>query len=76
MNVPKIKGTHYAMKSAMLAAEAIWDKIEAGDSSTQGIIKFADFSMFASFIINFFFLCIKGVAIFFCFSMYQGRIQG
>ena len=38
MNVPKIKGTHYAMKSAMLAAEAIWDKIEAGDSSTLGII--------------------------------------
>jgi len=50
--VPKIKGTHYAMKSAMLAAEAIWDKIEAGDSSTLGIVKFADFSMFASFLIK------------------------
>jgi len=37
MNVPKIKGTHNAMKSAMLAAEAIWDKLEAGDSNTEGI---------------------------------------
>ena len=55
MNVPKIKGTHYAMKSAMLAAEAIWDKIEAGDSSTLGIVKFADFSMFASSLIKLFF---------------------
>ena len=36
MNVPKIKGTHNAMKSAMLAAEAIWDKLEAGDSATEG----------------------------------------
>ena len=36
MNVPKIKGTHNAMKSAMLAAEAIWDKLEAGDSNTEG----------------------------------------
>ena len=39
MNVPKIKGTHNAMKSAMLAAEAIWDKLEAGDSNTEGQIK-------------------------------------
>jgi len=37
MNVPKIKGTHNAMKSAMLAAEAIWDKLEAGDSATEGV---------------------------------------
>jgi len=37
MNVPKIKGTHNAMKSAMLAAEAIWDKLEAGDSTTEGV---------------------------------------
>ena len=36
MNVPKIKGTHNAMKSAMLAAEAIWDKLAADDSITQG----------------------------------------
>jgi len=37
MNVPKIKGTHTAMKSAMLAAESVWDKIQAGDSVTEGI---------------------------------------
>jgi len=37
MNVPKIKGTHTAMKSAMLAAEAVWDKINAGDSLTEGV---------------------------------------
>jgi len=37
MNVPKIKGTHTAMKSAMLAAEAVWDKIQLGDSVTEGI---------------------------------------
>jgi len=37
MNVPKIKGTHNAMKSAMLAAEAIWDKLAADDSITQGV---------------------------------------
>ena len=36
MNVPKIKGTHNAMKSAMLAAEAVWSKLEAGDSNTEG----------------------------------------
>jgi electron-transferring-flavoprotein dehydrogenase len=37
MNVPKIKGTHYAMKSGMLAADAIWDKLELGDSNTEGV---------------------------------------
>jgi len=37
MNVPKIKGTHTAMKSAMLAAEAIYAKIAAGDSETEGV---------------------------------------
>ena len=36
MNVPKIKGTHSAMKSAMLAADAVWDKLQAADSITQG----------------------------------------
>lgn len=29
MNVPKIKGTHNAMKSAMLAAESIFDTIQS-----------------------------------------------
>jgi len=37
MNVPKIKGTHTAMKSAMLAAEAVFAKINAGDSVTEGV---------------------------------------
>ena len=37
MNVPKIKGTHTAMKSAMLAAEAVFTKITAGDSVTEGV---------------------------------------
>lgn len=38
MNVPKIKGTHTAMKSGMLAAEAIFPKItaESLDSETAG----------------------------------------
>ena len=36
MNVPKIKGTHNAMKSGIIAAEAVYDKIEANDSETQG----------------------------------------
>ncbi|HLI12926.1 MAG TPA: electron transfer flavoprotein-ubiquinone oxidoreductase [Alphaproteobacteria bacterium] len=31
LNVPKIKGTHGAMKSAMLAAEAIFDVLAEGD---------------------------------------------
>jgi len=37
MNVPKIKGTHTAMKSGMVAAEAVWDKLLAGDSETEGV---------------------------------------
>lgn len=38
MNVPKIKGTHTAMKSGMLAAEAVFPKItaESLDSETTG----------------------------------------
>jgi len=37
MNVPKIKGTHTAMKSGMLAAESIFEAIQRGDSETSGI---------------------------------------
>ena len=33
VNVPRIKGTHTAMKSAMLAAEAAFDAISAGRSN-------------------------------------------
>ena len=36
MNVPKIKGTHTAMKSGMLAAESIFEAIQRGDSETSG----------------------------------------
>ena len=32
MNVPKIKGTHNAMKSAMLAAESIFDTMESEET--------------------------------------------
>jgi len=37
MNVPKIKGTHTAMKTAMVAAEAVYNKLQAGDSATEGV---------------------------------------
>uniref|UniRef100_A0A8C3FZQ0 Electron transfer flavoprotein-ubiquinone oxidoreductase n=1 Tax=Cyclopterus lumpus TaxID=8103 RepID=A0A8C3FZQ0_CYCLU len=39
MNVPKIKGTHTAMKSGMLAAEAVFPKVTAEglDSETAGL---------------------------------------
>ena len=33
LNVPKIKGTHTAMKSAMTAAEAIFPRLKAGDAA-------------------------------------------
>lgn len=34
VNVPKIKGTHNAMKSGMLAAEAAWDALKDGDEGS------------------------------------------
>jgi electron-transferring-flavoprotein dehydrogenase len=34
LNVPKIKGTHTAMKSGMLAAEATWAALSSTDSGT------------------------------------------
>ena len=30
VNVPKLKGIHYAMRSGMLAAEAIYEQLKAG----------------------------------------------
>lgn len=36
LNVPKIKGTHTAQKSGMLAADAIFDNISRGVFSTEG----------------------------------------
>ncbi len=35
MNVPRIKGSHNAMKSGMLAAEAAFDAVQAGQASTE-----------------------------------------
>ena len=36
MNVPKIKGTHNAMKSAMVAAESVYNSIHNEESPTLG----------------------------------------
>jgi len=38
MNVPKIKGTHTAQRSGMLAAEAIVEAVQAGDQETAGLM--------------------------------------
>ncbi|KAK6626365.1 hypothetical protein RUM43_006676 [Polyplax serrata] len=37
LNVPKIKGTHNAMKSGMLAAESAFEALQNTESSTKGI---------------------------------------
>jgi len=37
MNVPKIKGTHLAMKTSMLAAESVWETLQEGTSPTEGV---------------------------------------
>uniref|UniRef100_A0A914USS8 Electron transfer flavoprotein-ubiquinone oxidoreductase n=1 Tax=Plectus sambesii TaxID=2011161 RepID=A0A914USS8_9BILA len=37
MNVAKLKGSHTAIKSGMLAAEAIFDEIGKGESATTGL---------------------------------------
>lgn len=34
MNVAKIKGTHTAMKSALVAAESVYEALDNADSST------------------------------------------
>ncbi|XP_063927627.1 electron transfer flavoprotein-ubiquinone oxidoreductase, mitochondrial [Zophobas morio] len=36
LNVPKIKGTHYAMKSGMLAAESVYEAINSEKQETEG----------------------------------------
>lgn len=38
MNVPKIKGTHTAQRSGMLAAEAIVEAVQAGEQETAGLM--------------------------------------
>jgi len=35
LNVPKIKGSHYAMKTGMLAAEAAFEALAGGDSASE-----------------------------------------
>ena len=42
LNMPKIKGTHTAMKSGMLAAEAIYDAVAAGDEGGQTLESYED----------------------------------
>jgi len=37
VNVPYLKGIHYAMKSGMLAAETIYDALAAGDTSAPAL---------------------------------------
>jgi electron-transferring-flavoprotein dehydrogenase len=39
VNVPKLKGIHYAMRSGMLAAEAIYEQLKAGaDPARDGVL--------------------------------------
>ena len=39
VNVPKLKGIHYAMRSGMLAAEAIYAQLKAGaDPAAEGVL--------------------------------------
>ncbi|KAF2972880.1 hypothetical protein GQX73_g749 [Xylaria multiplex] len=42
VNVPKVKGTHNAMKSGMLAAEAAWTALSQGDSSAVFLYDYED----------------------------------
>ncbi|MFO7859192.1 MAG: electron transfer flavoprotein-ubiquinone oxidoreductase [Ectothiorhodospiraceae bacterium] len=42
LNVPKIKGTHNAMKSGMVAAEAIFPALQADNRAGQEITAYAD----------------------------------
>lgn len=42
LNFSKIKGTHTAMKSGMLAAEEVFEAIKAGDEGGKDLVGFAD----------------------------------
>ena len=42
LNMPKIKGTHTAMKSGMLAAEAIYEAVAEGDEGGQTLESYED----------------------------------
>ncbi len=43
LNVPKIKGTHTAMKSGMIAADAVYDHLAKGDGEGEGDAEVPDF---------------------------------
>jgi electron-transferring-flavoprotein dehydrogenase len=40
VNVPKLKGIHYAMKAGMLAAETVFEAFDAGDFSAQKLASY------------------------------------
>ncbi|KAF1959908.1 electron transfer flavo protein-ubiquinone oxidoreductase-like protein [Byssothecium circinans] len=42
LNVPKIKGTHTAMRSGMLAAEAAWDALQSNGEGTVFLYDYED----------------------------------
>jgi electron-transferring-flavoprotein dehydrogenase len=42
LNVAKIKGTHSAMKSGMVAAETLFDKLSQGDEGGSDLTQYAD----------------------------------
>ncbi len=42
VNVPRIKGTHNAMKSGMLAAETVFEALSAGDEGGQDLTAYED----------------------------------
>ncbi len=51
VNVPKLKGIHYAMRSGMLAAEAIYEQLKAGaDPADPGVLDGYDARVRASHI--------------------------
>ncbi|MDX6545003.1 MAG: electron-transferring-flavoprotein dehydrogenase [Gaiellales bacterium] len=51
VNVPKLKGIHYAMRSGMLAAETIYEQLAAGaDPAKQGVLEGYDRRVRASHI--------------------------
>jgi electron-transferring-flavoprotein dehydrogenase len=42
LNVPKIKGTHTAMKSGMTAAEALFEAFQAGETTGREVVAYRD----------------------------------
>ncbi len=42
LNVPKIKGSHTAMKSGMTAAEAVFDALRGGNQTIREVVSYSD----------------------------------